>query len=173
MQFSQSNRNFSEEVLKAIENKDQELAVRTAHTLKGVSGNLGVTELFQTTKKLEALLHEGITDMDAINKQLESVNELLIPLIKEIDEFRKEQQKDEKKVEATELNIDEVKHVVAELKNSLEQYNADASESFDKLKSMLSGHGYEMEMMELEKHVNAYDFDSALEVLEKLAKRLF
>jgi CheY-like chemotaxis protein len=173
LQFSQSNRNFADEVLKAIENKDQDLTIRTAHTLKGVSGNLGANELFQATKKLEELLHEGITDMDAINKQLNGVNELLLPLIKEIDEFQKEQQKDEVEAEATELNIDEVKQVMADLKNNLEQYSTEASESFDKLKSRLSGHGYDMEMMELEKHINAYDFDSALELLEKLAKRLF
>lgn len=172
LQFSESNRDFKDEVLNAIEIKDHELAVRTAHSMKGVSGNLGATQLFQETKILEGLLHEGITDMDAINKQLESVNGLLIPLLDAIDEFRKEQEKVEAEVEVTELNKEEAKNVLSELKNSLEQYSAEASDNFENLKKILLGHGYEMDIIDLEKFINAYNFENALEIVEKLEKRI-
>ncbi len=171
LQFAENNREFAGNVLKAVENKDQELAVRTAHTLKGVAGNIGATEVFKITKDLEGLLHGGITDLRAINKLLDKVNELLIPLIEDIDKFREKQAVGEK-TEISDLDIEKVKQIVAELKSRLEEYSTDSSENFDKLKASLTGHGYEIQIMELEKHINAYDFENALEVLEKLAKKI-
>jgi signal transduction histidine kinase/CheY-like chemotaxis protein/Tfp pilus assembly protein PilF len=167
-QFSSSNRTFADKVLKAVEAKDQELALRTAHSIKGVAGNLGATELFDAAKDLEYLLHEGIEALDEINNLLGKVNNLLLPLIEAIDDFRAEQQKTEVKMETVELNIEEVKQVIAELKDNLEQFSTAAVDNYEKLKTMLSSHGYEMQMMVLEKNINEYDFESALEVIGKL-----
>jgi len=139
--------------------------------LKGVAGNLGAKNLFSVTKDLESLLHEGITDLDAINIHLDKVNELLIPLIEVIDEFRQKQTVS-KEIKVSDLDIEKVKQVIAELKIRLEEYSAESSESFDNLKALLIGHGHEMQIMELEKLINAYDFESAVEVLEKLSNKL-
>ena len=169
-QFAENNREFSGNVLKAVESKDQELAVRTVHTLKGVAGNIGATELFQVTKDLEGLFHEGIADLGAIKKLLDKVNKLLIPSVKTIDELLKKQTVSEK-TEVSNLDLEKVKQTVAELKTRLEEYSTESSESFDNLKALLSGHGYEIQIMDLEKHINAYDFETALDVLEKFAQK--
>ncbi len=171
LQFAENNREFAGNVLKAVENKDQELAVRTAHTLKGVAGNIGASEVFKITKDLEGLLHKDITDLGAIKKLLDKVNKLLIPLIETIDKFRKKQAVCEK-AEALDLDVEKVKLMVTELADKLKEYSTDSSESFDELKALLTGHGYEIQIMELEKHINAYDFENALEVLEKSSKKI-
>ena len=172
LQFADNNREFTEKIKKAVKNKDQELAVRTAHTLKGVAGNLGAVDLFTVTKDLEGLLHKGITDTKAIKKLLDKVNELLIPLVETIDELRKKQAVSEK-TEVYDLDLEKVKQTVAELKTRLEEYSTESSESFDNLKALLTGHGYEIEVIDLEKHINAYDFENALEVLCKLETKIF
>jgi PAS domain S-box-containing protein len=167
-QFAENNREFSRNVLKAVESKDQELSVRAAHTLKGVAGNIGATDLFTVTKDLEGMLHENFPDLDTVKKLLDKVNELLIPLVEAIDELRKKQEVC-KKAEVSDLDLEKVKQAVVELKTRLEEYSAESSESFDNLKDLLSGHGFEMQIIELEKHINAYDFENAVEVLEKLS----
>ena len=172
-QFAENNRKFTGNVLKAVENKDQKLAVRIAHTLKGVAGNISAEMLFQTVKKLEKLLHEGLIDTGEIKMQLDNVNKLLIPLIEKIDTFQSEQQKDIVKSEVKERNFNAVKDAIAVLKDNLEQYDAAASESYDNLKEELAGSDYVIELLDLEKYINTYDFENALEILEKLSNKIF
>ena len=167
-QFSNSNREFAKEVIKAVEEKDQELAVRTAHTLKGVAGNLGATELFEAAKNLEYFLHDGIDNLAEINRLLDKANELLNPLIGAIDEFKAEQLKTEVKAEIMELNIEEVKKVLTELKNNLEEYSTEATGNFEKLSNMLNGHGYNELINDLQTQIDGYEYDNAIEILDKL-----
>ena len=42
-----------------LSENDVETATRLAHTLKGVSGNLGAVKVFKAAAELEALLREG------------------------------------------------------------------------------------------------------------------
>ncbi len=50
------------EICKAVDSGDHEVAVRLAHTLKGVAGNIGATSLQQIASDLETLLISGCTE---------------------------------------------------------------------------------------------------------------
>jgi len=145
---------------------------RFAHTLKGVSGNIGAMELRTTVRDFEVFLKDNFADEKAIETQLSSVTALLNPMIAEILEFENKRKKEEITKASEELDIEKVKPVLEELKSNLDQYSTQSSESLDKLKEILSGHGHDMELMKLEKHINGYDFDSALEVLGKIMEKM-
>ncbi len=51
-------------------------------------------------------------------------------------------------------------------------YDAESLECLDKLKEMLKGHDYDMDLRELENYIGSYDFDRALGVLEKFTQKL-
>lgn len=49
----------SGQVMEAIENGSIDSAIETAHTMKGVLGNLSITPLYEAYTKIVALLREG------------------------------------------------------------------------------------------------------------------
>ena len=62
--------------------KDYETAVSTAHTLKGVTGNLSLTPLFKAYTEIVALLRAGEPDKaEAILKEILPVQEKIIACI--------------------------------------------------------------------------------------------
>lgn len=62
--------------------KDYEAAVATAHTLKGVTGNLSLTPLFKAYTEIVALLRAGDNDTsEAMLKEILPVQEKIIACI--------------------------------------------------------------------------------------------
>ena len=58
-QFRSNYANVVSDIKSALEEEDTEVAVRIAHTIKGVSGNLGINDLFQVAAELEKAAKEG------------------------------------------------------------------------------------------------------------------
>src|SRR3990172_9375788 len=56
--FIAGQKSATAEIAKALEGNDRGAAERLAHTLKGVSGNIGATGLQQLAEKLEAAIRE-------------------------------------------------------------------------------------------------------------------
>jgi len=66
------NDNSYDTFLAAMERKDFEEAFRAAHTIKGVSQNLGFTRLLESSSKMSDALREGWTpEAEALGEQLE------------------------------------------------------------------------------------------------------
>ena len=60
--FSENQVAAVSEIREALASNDQELAERLAHTLKGVSGSIGATELFDSATELESAIKQQIDD---------------------------------------------------------------------------------------------------------------
>ncbi|MDR2193134.1 MAG: Hpt domain-containing protein [Treponema sp.] len=63
------------ELLRAVEAKDCNKAEEAAHTIKGVSGNLSFTALYEKSAALDAQLKNNIIDMDAVDDIVNCFNE--------------------------------------------------------------------------------------------------
>ncbi|MFC2085376.1 tetratricopeptide repeat protein [Bacteroidota bacterium] len=158
--FYKSNINFEEEIKKAVTGGDSELSVRLAHTLKGVSGNLGAMELFAEAKELEAdlkdnegkefehLLHNVMNKLEVV---LKSINEKI--LVEGSEETKQTISKEELIVKSQRL------------KAMLENYDSDAVKVINEIGVI---EGFENEMKELEQKVSGYEFDKALEILNRI-----
>ena len=73
LQFLDTNRESVNEIRAALEKKDQTLAVRLAHTVKGVAGTLGAGALAQVAGELEkALKNEETGELSNLLEQFES-----------------------------------------------------------------------------------------------------
>ena len=60
IKFVEQNHNFAEQLNLSLQNQDMETAKRLVHTLKGVSGNLGMRALHQASKELEQSIGSSI-----------------------------------------------------------------------------------------------------------------
>ena len=71
------------DLVEAVAKQDAEKAVTASHTLKGVSGNLSMTELYALTTKKVDLLREGkAQEAFAMMSQIQAVYERLVEVIR-------------------------------------------------------------------------------------------
>ncbi len=151
---------FSEQVNKAIENKDFELARRLVHTLKGVSGNLGAEELHNNVKKLEKDIKE--TNGKNFNSLVKIVSENLKTLL---DSIRANLCGKTLDCTKKSLTLEEISKKLDELKTKLEDYDTDAMQIAEELEKV---ENIGPEILKLKKYISDYDFDEALAALEKI-----
>lgn len=64
--FVDDQKEFEQEFRTHIDNQDMEEATRTAHTLKGVAANMGMTDLQQAALKLEMACKENSNQVDEL-----------------------------------------------------------------------------------------------------------
>jgi PAS domain S-box-containing protein len=165
-QFKDNNQDFAEKVISAVKAKDQELAVRLAHSLKGVSGNIGAKELFLETKKLEGVLKASFVDIEPVEDELVIVTTMLKQLFTGIAAISEKKET----IPQTGGTIDEqlAKTQIAKLKDNLDSYNADSFDVFTDLKDNIHGCGYDVELLDMEQQISSYDYEEALNTLQKI-----
>ncbi len=163
--FYGNNINVVEQIKTAVHNKDQELSVRLAHTVKGVSGNLGAINLNLIAAKVEAKLKKQMDLDDADFKEFESTLNLAL---NEIQEWKSSRKKDERKEESGQLDSEKLKTLMIELKKLLEDNDFESSKKIDEILSLPGIAPHKVLLNEIENDVKNYDFDEALERLSKI-----
>jgi two-component system sensor histidine kinase/response regulator len=145
-----------DEVTREITIGEMEIAVRMAHTLKGVSGNLGIMEVFEAAKMAEAELKAGNLEestLEALKKAVDATLEDLNKLgIAEADENGG----------GKSVRLEDVKEKVVKLKDLLKNDDPEAKALLDQIGPV---EGFEKQFQEMRKLVEGYDFEEALEIL--------
>jgi len=130
---------------------------RKIHTLKGLSGNIGATKLYEICEKLEQ--NDGEQYINAFNKELQNIlNELDQKLESNIPQD----------TQTKELISDQLKtELLDELKNSLELMEPKTCEAtIKKIEAYALESEDEKHFKQIKKLVEAYEFDEALELFE-------
>ncbi|GAA6135826.1 hypothetical protein NBRC116188_26160 [Oceaniserpentilla sp. 4NH20-0058] len=166
--FIEGQSNFYQEFTSAIEVKDNELSTRLAHTLKGVAGNLGALELMKSAEKLEHA---------CVNNTLNgTTDELIIITIKQLDKLIFSLNKvvaliNEKNAEQIHRPAIDVNVALEKLKTLLEDYDTEAADLIYDLESLPEIAAFTATFRALSKAISGYDFDEALDQLNKLIEQ--
>jgi two-component system sensor histidine kinase/response regulator len=164
--FREQESDFSERFKIAQASDDAEAASRCAHTLKGVAGNVGATEVQQHAAALEIACHDN-TATEEIDSQLESVVSALVIVMAGLAQLENNQAPDPKAQPETAI-AEKPDDLIKQLRALLEDDDTQAAELLEELKQ-LSGLGTSgNELAALESAIADYDFDAALEALDKL-----
>ena len=103
--FKNNYENVVDEIDQALSQNDKELAIRLAHTVKGVSGELSANKIYSVADELEKALIKGSVN---VNTLLEELDKELIKIFKS-EVFLEEEVKIETKFrENKELDIDQI-----------------------------------------------------------------
>ena len=152
-----------------------EEAVRNAHTLKGLSGNIGADILYESVAKLESRIAEkNENEMDAL---LDYCEHALAAVIDSIGVVANEQAaatapgENDGHEEKT-MEMSELEKVLSELAFLLDDDDADAVDLIAAQKSQLATVIDDDELECLEKQLNRYEFGEALECLNEIANNL-
>jgi PAS domain S-box-containing protein len=151
-----------DELRAAVENQDFELAKRLAHTTKGVSGNIGATEVQDIAAEIEAGLGESVDPVEILDK-LTVLQSALAPLLQSLAACLPQD------VESVAVTIDREKlaELRAQLTDFLKADDSQAADLFEEHASLFQA-AWPEQFKSLETDLKNFDFDQALQTLEAI-----
>jgi polar amino acid transport system substrate-binding protein len=167
VKFRDSHGDFINEYQFARQSGDPEAAARLLHTLKGVAGNIGATQVQQACLSLE---QAGDASSDESRIRLQNLAGKLETVIDGLAVLDKTKQANviERQVDQEQVNQKQVSSVLGRLRALLEDSDADATEVIIELEAFpVSTLDPEL-LIQLSRTVSEYDFDEALAVLVEL-----
>jgi two-component system sensor histidine kinase/response regulator len=172
-QFHDGNVNAVDDIKNALSNDEIKTAARLAHTVKGVSGNLGADNLFQSAAALEDAIKQGDkASLDALINDFSSHLDIVMGEIEEMIQQEALLKQAEQPSGDVAIDIDTVKPLLIELAELLVSDLMEAMSRMDALKVHFENSVVREEFKRLEKHVDGFDTDSAIKSLKEIAKTL-
>ncbi len=160
LKFWDNNESFAEDFLTAYNESDLITARRMIHTMKGLSGSLGMLQLHEMCISIE----QNILDTTYVLSGVDSMKNELNAITQSIG-----RQLSKAVPKTMELNLDRIKLQLIDLEKSLLDHNPDAIQLLDEI-GMISG--LELEIEKLKVVLDNYEFEEALTLLEKLKSQL-
>jgi len=166
--FAENQANAIAEIDGALACEEQELAVRLAHTLKGVSGSVGATELFSSAAKLEtAIMEQADGGVEELLAQTGAELSRIINLIESIDTHRKASDSTEEKTLPKDLGQN-----LQLLLDQLEEYDSAAEDTLLDILDAVDGHRVHEMLLGITKHIAKYDMEAAASELQPLIENI-
>lgn len=154
------------DIAESLKSENRQSTVNKIHTLKGVTGNIGAVELYETLKALEKSVSSD--KKKKITSLLEVAENNYTQLTHSIEEILS-QRPDQ--IEPPLLN-NNVREAFSELKRLLEENSFNAKETLNNLKKLLLSSDFDREMSSLETHVGRYEFKEAINIVDKILERI-
>jgi len=159
----------------AVKAGDIQQAADIAHAFKGVCGNIGAQEIFNTVKELEFVLkEENQTKCSPLISQLKDQTQTVVD---SLTVWMNAEEDQRKKLSAEQTaqpmaELSKIKPLLDELADYLEDNDFDAVELIEKLKPMIGSENIN-ELSEIEDLVNELEFDEANNKLKALCDKFF
>jgi CheY-like chemotaxis protein len=168
--FADNQENAVAQIQAAVFDGDQELAVRTVHSLKGASGALGAMAVQELAGQLEDLLKESLTGFhENLYEELAQLLETSIGLIHgAIGTPATQSGASSEPIEITPRIFENL----ALLQQQLEDFDSEAEDTLDGLKEDLRGSEAGKLLESIAKAVSSYDMESAAEQLLDVVTKL-
>ncbi len=166
--FSQNQSDAVRQIKSALEDGDIERAERLAHTLKGVSGNIGAMDLHGVSRDLETGVKTAGKNVAA--NVLEPVEAQLDRVLDSIALLGGSAETEANSTGKTDSST--IKSLIEELKALLEDDDTDALTVLAELRAMVSGVELTGRLNAVEEALNGYDFDEALEQFQQASAAL-
>ncbi len=172
IKFREGHKSSLEEIIEALSAGDSITATRLAHTVKGVSGNLGAEQLYRSAADLENAIKD---DREGLDKLLAEFGYQLKVVMDGIEDFEQNRVGDTGHKETMlEVQIDReaVKALLQEMAPLLESDLIEAMNRLEALKVRLMNSLVREDFQRLEKQVEGFDTDSAMNTVKIIAEKL-
>jgi CheY-like chemotaxis protein/anti-sigma regulatory factor (Ser/Thr protein kinase) len=168
-QFAATHGNAALQISTALEGGERKLAERIAHTVKGVAGNIGITEVQSVAQKLENALRDDEGKVSALVLEFASLMGTQVYAIEKA--LRDSAAACPKELRTSRFNAEAVADAISQLRILLEASDGNAEESFRRLKDAVAGAVEKQQLDCLSAAINDFDFDTALVKLDEIAGR--
>ncbi|CAK0763935.1 two-component system, sensor histidine kinase and response regulator [Gammaproteobacteria bacterium] len=162
MKFANNHENTVTEIRQAVDYGDHALAVRLAHTLKGVAGTIGAIPLHQAARDLEMALINA--DIDLIDGLMISTDDELERVVAIIRATRQT----ERTMVCGSISMENIVPRLKNLRDILTRYDSEAEDVLSKIIEEVSDPALLASLQALNVQIARYDFDNALAGLDIL-----
>jgi len=169
IKFSANHEIAVEEISKSLVFGDRKTAIRMAHTLKGLSGTIGAKELQESSRELESAIKDETNELENLVERVSANLKVVVAGIGTLVENHAEKQLGS---DGDTVDKSIVISLLDDLKMLLEENDLEALEKLSLLKGPLLEFDCKDEFVTLERSLEEYDTDKALEQLDKIMKRL-
>ncbi len=165
--FLKSNADSYNEIIAAVKASDQEKAIRIAHTVKGVSGNLGAKDLQAVAAKLESALRAGL-NVDP--KLLGDFQQQLTITLDDIAAGLHSTKKDAAPINDSPdvLDKEAFKKHITELKALVEEMDFASKKKIEEVVNLPGTKNYAEELKAIEELINNIEYDEAKTKISEL-----
>lgn len=167
--FSQSQFDFVEQFSSLITKGHSDAAERLAHTLKGVSGNIGAKSLQKSAQLLESACKDK-QGVDHILKQLSRVKNDLSIVMEALNAIPNETVTHS--LDTGELDCEALNILLIECIELVEGCDTDVAELLPEMQRIFGVSLFKDELNQLSQFIGSYDFDQALKVLHDIQLRI-
>jgi len=166
--FAENQADVISKITTAIKSGVQDEAIRYAHTLKGVSGNIGADELLKSASDLEVAIKDGA------NEQIDRLIEItgfemarVLGLIKSMVS-----QSATASANAPGKLPEDINEQLQTLMNKLEEYDSAAEDVLLDILDKVVGTTVHDQLMGIRKQIGQYDLEAAAESLKPLIEQI-
>ena len=157
--FIASQKSATAEIHKALEGNDWNTAERLAHTLKGVSGNIGATGLQELAEKIETAIKER-QPRNTVDDRLDEIKKPLGNLIVQLEQ----QLPEERSQAAVMVDQGKLTFVCNKLEALLADDDAEAGDVLDANADLLNA-AFPNHYRKIDDGIRSFDFEAALAAL--------
>ena len=171
-QFAAKQCDAAVQISAALESGDLKLAERIAHTVKGVAGNMGITQVFSAAERLERVIRDAGAVEPALLEEFSLVLSCQVQAIRRaMREVTPQQPADEQRVKN--FDVRTASAAISRLRALLESSDGDAAEAFLAVKNILEG-TVEMSRLDvINTAISDFDFEEALSKLDEIAEIIY
>ncbi len=173
--FCTNHGNIVEEIISALESNDNEAAVHLAHTLKGVSGNIGARDLYLAAQSLEIAIkqQDGGKLHELLQVSTERVKQVISSssMIDVSMEMEKTSDKETSDHDET-FDASRLKPLFKELEASILESDTNAQNILATVRGEVTTSLVKVELDQLNHLLDQYDFDEGFEILKVVVDKL-
>jgi PAS domain S-box-containing protein len=169
LQFATKQADAALQISAAIESGERKLGERIAHTVKGVSGSIGLKQLFVAAEKLENAIRGEHATLPTLLEEFSLVLSRQVRVIRKTIYEVMTGEPAESKTRAP-FDPQEASAAIARLRTLLETSDGDAPEAFLAVENNLAGIVNKAPLDALGAAISEFDFESALSKLNEIAQ---
>lgn len=167
-QFVSKHGDAAAEIAAALNEGDQKLAGRIAHTARGAAGTLGMKSVQALAGDLEAAIGEKASDLAAKLGKFTTLLELQVHAIRGALAEASSAEEEHPKVAPFDPAV--ASEAIARLRRLLEANDPEARAEFDALAGAVAGRSDKVRLHELREAADELDFEGALTKLKEIAE---
>jgi len=159
-----------ENIRTALAANDVPLAIRLAHTLKGVAATIGADPLAKAARTLEMALGKGLAPEEC-RTMLDAVASGLAQVINAVNVYLRDYHEDiERKTDAR--DIADVSQSLERLISRLQDFDGESGSTMREISQLVQGTDMAAKFFQLERYMSKYDYEAALGEARSIAKKL-
>ncbi|MBF0473391.1 MAG: response regulator, partial [Nitrospirae bacterium] len=167
--FVETQGDVMERIKSALDKNDIETAVREAHTIKGLAGNIGADKMFKLSGSVEGMIKNA--KPDNLSEALAEMGQELDDLLKRINKAMPKQAAEISKASSgvdKEIMLVELRKLAGLLSDD----DSLAVKVMDVLEGQLKSAGYGDTASKMRTNISSFDFEEALDNLKEIGQAM-